>query len=353
VISKTKLVPHPETSKYACEYFERRANLETRRSILEDFYRRGIPSPNGRAAWPVATAKSIEDNFEVYLGHTVFNRHNERVKIRGKLDGYVGGQKWRPRDEWVIERNTHEPLISEEIAEAIQQIKTRGLRDTPFNKRIYSLSGTMKCGCCGTGFIGDRGIYRCNSKSKTGKKCHNNGISQRNVENALFTLVSQKILNFKNVTALANRIKSKLKGGNNEVESLEKRLVKIERERKRVMDLFRMGLIDEKEVHDQLKPLNDQRHVIQLSIDEFKLANGAWNVSTSEIKEIVENLAKEVRHASQKNEKRVIQTLFREILIFPKEGSPWRRKLTVKGVYLPLTGVFVASPRGFEPLSPA
>ena len=90
-ITKTKLIPDPETSKIAREYFERRAKLESRRSILEDFYRRGIPSPNGRNVWPVATAKSIEDNFEVYLGHTIFNRHNERIKIRGKFEGYVGG----------------------------------------------------------------------------------------------------------------------------------------------------------------------------------------------------------------------------------------------------------------------
>ena len=44
-ITKTKLIPDPEASKIAREYFERRSKLESRRSILEDFYRRGIPSP--------------------------------------------------------------------------------------------------------------------------------------------------------------------------------------------------------------------------------------------------------------------------------------------------------------------
>jgi hypothetical protein len=99
------------------------------------------------------------------------------VKRRGKLDGYLAGQKWRPREEWVIEQTTHEPLITEEIADAIRQIKDRGLRDAPYNKRIYPLSGTMKCGVCGIGFIGDTGVYRCNAKSKPGINCDNNGIS--------------------------------------------------------------------------------------------------------------------------------------------------------------------------------
>jgi hypothetical protein len=114
-----------------------------------------------------------------------------------------------------------------------------------------------------------------------------------------------------------------------------------------------MGLIDEMDVHIQLEPLNGQRQAIQLNIDDLKAAKGVWTVSNSEIEGIVGNLAKEVRHEEPKNKKRVIQTLFREILIFPKEGSPWRRKLTINGIYLPLTGVFMASPTGFEPVLPA
>jgi hypothetical protein len=352
-ITKTKLIPDPETSQYASEYFERRANLETRRSILEDFYIRGILSPNGKKSWPVSTAKSMEDNYEVYLGHTIFNRHNERVKIRGKLDGYVGGIKWRPRDEWVIERNTHEPLITEEIAEAIQQIKKRGLRDSPSRKRVYPLSGTIKCGCCGTNFIGDGGIYRCNSKCKPGLKCENNGISQDTIETALLALIYQVVLNFRNIKAVVKRIKDKLKGGNTDIQPLVKQMQKIEKERNRVMDLFRMGLIDEEEVNGQLLPLNDQRTAIQMKLDDLKATEGIWQVTDAEIKRIIEGLTDEIRNVEPKTKKRVIQTLFREILIFPKEGSPWRRNITVKGIYLPLTGLLVASPRGFEPLSPA
>ena len=149
------------------------------------------------------------------------HRLNERVKIRGKFKGYLGGQKWRPREEWVIKQNTHEPLITEEIADSIKQIKDRDLRGAPYDKKVYPL----------------------------------------------------------------------------------------------------------------------------------KASTGAWEVSSAEIKAIISNLAKEVDHADPKIKKRVFQTLFREVQIFPKEGCPWKRRLEIKGVYLPLTGVFVESPRGFEPLS--
>ena len=120
-----------------------------------------------------------------------------------------------------------------------------------------------------------------------------------------------------------------------------------------ITEEYHMGLINEHEVQDQLEPLNLQKQAIQSNSDDLRASEGAWQVSRAEIEKIIGSLAKEVRHADPINKKRGIQTLFREIQIFPKEGAPWRRKLTIKGVYLPMTGVFVASPRGFEPLSPA
>lgn len=82
LITKTILEPDPDTAQIAKEYFERRAKYESRKSILEDFYSRGIPSPSGNSHWAIPSAKSIEDNIEVYLGHTVFNRLNERIKLK-------------------------------------------------------------------------------------------------------------------------------------------------------------------------------------------------------------------------------------------------------------------------------
>ena len=114
-----------------------------------------------------------------------------------------------------------------------------------------------------------------------------------------------------------------------------------------------MSLIEDDEVQEQMKRLNYQRKQFQSGIDELKAAKGAWEISKSEIKAVIDNLSIEVNNADPKIKKRVFQTLFRDVRIFPKEGSPWKRILEIKGVYLPLTGLFVASPRGFEPLLPA
>lgn len=65
--------------------------------------------------WPPTTLLSIERNALTYAGHTCWNRHAERAEH----GGYVGGNKYRPRSEWVIQRDTHEPLITDAEAETI------------------------------------------------------------------------------------------------------------------------------------------------------------------------------------------------------------------------------------------
>ncbi|MBE0615234.1 MAG: recombinase family protein [Burkholderiales bacterium] len=61
-----------------------------------------------------STLVCLEWNALTYAGHTVWNVHNERVG--GK---YAGGVKRRPREEWQMQRDTHPALITEAEAEAI------------------------------------------------------------------------------------------------------------------------------------------------------------------------------------------------------------------------------------------
>ena len=353
IISKSKLEPDPEIAPIANELFERRARGETRMSILDDFYSRGISSPSGRDKWSPASAKAIEDNVAVYLGHTVFNRHNEKIKERGKSAGYLHGEKWRPRDEWIITENTHEPLITPEIADKIRQMKEKGLRDAPSTaKRVYSLSGLMKCSECGTNYTGDRGIYKCNSTTKPGDKCHNNDISQRKVEDAVFSLI-QHVLKIHNIKDFIARVKSRFQSGKSEVQTLEERLVKIDNQIRRMMKLYRMEVINDGDIEAELVPLQKQKKAIQESLENARPAQGALEVTDDAIIGVIEHFTEEVNHADPKIRKSAVRALFQEFRIFPKKGNPWERMLEIKGIYLPLTRLKLASPRGFEPLSQA
>jgi site-specific DNA recombinase len=350
---KTKLEPDPETAPIVKEYFERRSKGEARMSILEDFYHRGIPSPSSQVKWGTPSAKAIEDNLEVYLGHTVFNRHNERIKEGGRFSGYLHGQKWRPREEWVIGENTHEPLITEEVGNRVREMKAKRIREPRYNaKRSYGLSGVLKCGLCGTNYIGDRGIYRCNSFSKPGNKCENSDISQRRVESALLSLVEQQILNFRNIKEFIRRVKERFKADGYERKPLERKLDQIDAEIRRVMKLYRVGTIDEKEIERELVDVQGRKRELEVKLEEMRSLEEGLAVNDEDIREVIGNFREEADHADPKVRKRLFQDLFREIKIHPKEGNPWSRVLEITGVYIPLTRLKMASPTGFEPVLP-
>lgn len=64
--------------------------------------------------FPGNTLIGIEWNALTYAGHTVWNVHASR-----EGGAYVGGSKRRPRNEWVIQHNTHPALITETEAERL------------------------------------------------------------------------------------------------------------------------------------------------------------------------------------------------------------------------------------------
>lgn len=101
-VLKSKLAPSVDAEK-ATKYLEGRAGGKPRHIMKSEL---GLDLP-------VTTLIDIEWNALVYAGHTVWNRHREK-KTRG-----TGQSRRRPREEWMINRNTHPALISDLQAEAI------------------------------------------------------------------------------------------------------------------------------------------------------------------------------------------------------------------------------------------
>ena len=57
----------------------------------------------------------MEWNALTYAGQTAWNVRNEKSPD----GGYIGGMKRKPRSEWLIQKNTHEAIITDDEAEAI------------------------------------------------------------------------------------------------------------------------------------------------------------------------------------------------------------------------------------------
>lgn len=127
-VLKSKLEPN-EDAPLIASYLQSRAAGESRSTIVQ---RLGIE-------WDMSSLVGMEWQALTYAGHTVWNVHNERTK-----DGYKGETKRKPRAEWIVTRNTHPALITDEDAEAIlSQLEAKASRRTRQTDRTYLLSGLL------------------------------------------------------------------------------------------------------------------------------------------------------------------------------------------------------------------
>lgn len=153
-VLKSKLEPDTAAPAVARYLMLRAAGLP-RRSAKRDA---AIDAPD-------TSLIGLEWNALLYAGCTVWNVHNERVRSK-----YIGRQKRRPREEWVIKEGTHAALITRGEAEALlaDLNRRRGNRKyrTP---AAYLLTGLLVTPA-GETWHGNRDTaarlyYRCSSRS--------------------------------------------------------------------------------------------------------------------------------------------------------------------------------------------
>ena len=102
-VMKSVLDPDPKTARMVTVYLQVRA---TGLSLAK------AQELSGLTKVAKTTLIGMEWNALTYAGHTVWNVHAELTE-----DGYTGGAKRRPRSEWVMQRDTHPALISDDDAE--------------------------------------------------------------------------------------------------------------------------------------------------------------------------------------------------------------------------------------------
>ena len=190
-------------------------------------------TPNSHAAkipsWHYNTVKIILSD-EKYCGHMV----------QGKLKNIsykVKKAKRQDPEDWVVVRNTHEPIISEELFEKAQTLLVRPSRASGSGEKpMYS--GFLYCERCGQvlsrGRNKDSGKHyqRCGFHEKT-RKCRPLYISEQQLdEQLLFAVKSQIVL-----VAQMDKLKKNILSSDNFTDDskiLQSNLRHLEKERERL-----------------------------------------------------------------------------------------------------------------------
>lgn len=158
--NRYRLIIDEEAAEIVQEIFQRYADGEGYRTILKALNDRGVLSPtaykerngskficgnlnksNTKGLWTFSTVERMLKN-EVYTG----------VLVQGKSHPISHKNKKRkqvPKEEWIRSYNAHEPIISEELWEKVQERVKSHVRADRITQVLSPLSGKVKCAVCG------------------------------------------------------------------------------------------------------------------------------------------------------------------------------------------------------------
>ena len=326
-VVKTKLIRDPDCFTAMQKYLKSRANGLGRAAAAESA---GLDLPN-------TTLVGIEDNVLCYAGHTIWNKHNE--KVNG--GGYLGGKKHRPKDKWVTRRDTHEAMISDEEAESIlHQRAQNGSRQRRPRRSSYLLSGLLQCRC-GANFDGDGGFYKCHDR------CGSRSIKKETAEHAVIDALFSQLLNVGTLADIRDqliKLEAQTKSGRrDESVILKARLGEISR---KIRDLVALltEVTHQRPLLTKIDELEEQRVALEAKLKATAVPKARelqkWDEKS--LCSFVERYKAEIEFGDAETKKALLRGLVSSAVLEDDD-------LRLVPLYPELTGVKMASPGGFEP----
>ena len=215
---KQHLIVDEESAPIVKELFEMVAAGNTLHAAAVSMNERGVPSP-GRllhdrgmvttgkfqdSKWYMPTIRRILMD-EVYLGWMVSGKHRSAYLTTGQK-----GTIKVPREEWIITKGTHEPIVTEDLFQKVQEYfvttkEKHGLASLyNMKKRKASvLTGHLRCGECGKGMYlrqkkngntEKSGWYYCPMhENYNSSYCTKKAVRQEDVESLVLKLIQTQI----------------------------------------------------------------------------------------------------------------------------------------------------------------
>ena len=282
---------------------------------------------------PITSLIDIERNALVYAGHTVWNRHAESGS----------GTKFRDKSEWVTNRDTHDPLITDSEADILINNLNRNKRTRNGNaKRTYILSGLLQ---------NKEGVMYVSNGDDNYRAGKGKRVNAEAIEKAVLSKVLKDLQSDEYAQAILDHYKahlSELKDSDSEIKSLAKKVSELDGKNLNLTNLLTqtskpealLRAIESNEVERAAlrSRLNNLKEQSLISRDFRKL-------NIKDIKTILNNIVVEFEHKSADNIKALLKTII-DFIVFDAAN------LYVSITYRSKSGVKLASPRGFEPRSP-
>lgn len=181
-----EIIPDEATAPVVCRIFELCAAGKGPNQIARILTREQILNPTNQYyqatgaacnhldttrpySWCGKTVANILENI-AYLGHTLSMKHTT-LSYKNKK------QIRRPESEQILVKNTHAPLVSQELWEIVQEVRQHKRRPPKYMEEPNLFSGLVYCSDCGKYLVlcrtekmrEDQYYFRCSTYGKRGK----------------------------------------------------------------------------------------------------------------------------------------------------------------------------------------
>jgi len=240
--------------------------------------------------WTTTTVADILKN-QAYLGHAVQGKQrNKSYKIHKQVR--------IPESEWIIVKNCFEPIVSQEVFDAAQHLKTIRQR-IPKNNKRHVLSGLVRCADCGHALNrqtnGKYSYYVCSTYKHARHLCTSKRMSTSDLESVVLASIQKQVeiaVEIKSViesSANTKKVQKQIQFKEHTIEMKKKELAIEEKIIQELYPDWKRGIITE----SQFKRLNleNQQKIEKLTAEIEALINAPTLKTTDKKKSaLVEEL---------------------------------------------------------------
>jgi site-specific DNA recombinase len=231
-----------------------------------------------------------------YTGVYTFNLRLEK-DVSGTRNPQI-----KPKDEWVYIENGMPALVDKETFDKVQSRLAHNKKNSGRykTKRVYMLSGLLKCGVCSSSMWGKshtdgrHGLlylsYECCGKVYK-QNCRNRGVRKESIENYVLDEMQEKLFSENSIKRLASMLTTygdKMKNASREeVDGARGELEEIKLKMDKIIQLVADSGISIDSVKDELKRLEDRKLSVESYIEEKQVESYAAAMSEDVLIELI------------------------------------------------------------------
>jgi site-specific DNA recombinase len=220
-----------------------------------------VPTSTGNAVWATSTISRVLRN-EAYVGRVYYNR-TEAVPTTTPNGRPTTRQRWRAKDEWI--GIPVPPIVAEKTSEAAREISPDNSKWSPRNTRqqAWLLRGLVRCGSCAVSVScqqmrGRNGTihryYWCHNRDTVrsrgeARRCPERAMRADELDAFVFEELRQALLRPEVLLAGERALAAHQPAPDDELLDAElgrlgRKLEAAEAERRRLADLYQVGLVE-------------------------------------------------------------------------------------------------------------